>query len=97
LTLVLQLTLGCHWNRCTFCDFYKAVHFHIKSMEEFEQHIHAVKRFVGNAIHLRRSIFLGDANALILPQSRLMRVFDQINQEFASRILLRQRVGQARL
>ena len=82
LTLVLQVTLGCHWNRCTFCDFYRTVPFHIRSMEEFEQHIHAVKRFFGNAIHLRRSIFLGDANALILPQNRLIRVFDQINQEF---------------
>ncbi|HEX2522879.1 MAG TPA: radical SAM protein, partial [Terriglobia bacterium] len=83
LTLVLQVTLGCHWNRCTFCDFYRTVHFHIRSMEEFERHIHAVKRFFGDAIRLRRSIFLGDANALVLPQSRLLRVFDQINQEFS--------------
>jgi hypothetical protein len=82
LTLVLQVTLGCHWNRCSFCDFYRAAHFHIRSMDEFEQHIHAVKQFFGDAIHLRRSIFLGDANALILPQNRLIRVFDQINQEF---------------
>jgi len=51
-------------------------------MEEFEQHIRGVKRFFGDGIHLRRSMFLGDANALILPQSRLLRVFDQINQEF---------------
>ena len=82
LTLVLQVTLGCHWNRCTFCDFYRTVRFHIRSMEEFEQHIHGVKRFFGDGIRLRRSIFLGDANALILPQNRLVRVFDQINQEF---------------
>jgi radical SAM superfamily enzyme YgiQ (UPF0313 family) len=82
LTLVLQVTLGCHWNRCTFCDFYQTTHFHIRSMEEFKQHIHAVKHFFGEAIRLRRSIFLGDANALILPQNRLIRVFDEINQEF---------------
>ena len=82
LTLVLQVTLGCHWNRCTFCDFYQATHFHIRSMEEFAQHVQAVKRFFGDAIRLRRSIFLGDANALILPQNRLIRVFDEINQEF---------------
>lgn len=82
LTLVLQVTLGCHWNRCTFCDFYQTTHFHIRSMEEFEEHIHAVKRFFGEAMRLRRSIFLGDANALILPQNRLIRVFDTINQEF---------------
>jgi hypothetical protein len=82
LTLVLQVTLGCHWNRCTFCEFYQKTRFHIRSMEEFAQHIHGVKRFFGDAIRLRRSIFLGDANALILPQNRLIRVFDEINQEF---------------
>ena len=51
-------------------------------MEEFEKHIRGVKQFFGDGIRLRRSIFLGDANALILPQNGLVRVFDQINQEF---------------
>ena len=82
LALVLQVTLGCNWNRCTFCDFYQTTHFRIRSTEEFEQHIQAVKRFFGDAIHLRRSIFLGDANALILPQNRLIRVFNEISREF---------------
>ena len=82
LTVVLQVTLGCHWNRCTFCDFYRTVRFHIRSMEEFEKHIRGVKRFFGDGIRLRRSIFLVDANALILPQNGLLRVFDQINQDF---------------
>jgi hypothetical protein len=83
LALVLQVTHGCHWNQCTFCDFYRKVSYHIKSMEELEQHLHAVRQFFGDGIFLRRSIFLGDANALILPQNRLLRIFDRINQEFA--------------
>jgi radical SAM superfamily enzyme YgiQ (UPF0313 family) len=80
--LVLQATEGCHWNRCTFCSFYREGRFRIKSDEEFGEHIREVKDFFGEAIKLRRSIFLGDANALVIPQDRLLRIFDRVNQEF---------------
>jgi hypothetical protein len=81
-SLVLQITEGCRWNRCTFCDFYRDSQFRIKSDEEFQRHIASVKEFFGEAIRLRRSVFLGAANALFLPQERLLNVFDQINQQF---------------
>lgn len=82
LSLVLQATEGCHWNRCTFCHFYRHQRFHIKSEEEFIRHIEGVKQFFGQGIRLRRSIFLGDANALVIPQERLIRFFDLINEAF---------------
>jgi radical SAM superfamily enzyme YgiQ (UPF0313 family) len=81
--LVLQATEGCHWNRCTFCHFYRHCRFRIKSDEEFGQHIQAVIAFFGDAIGLRRSIFLGDANALVMPQDKLLRILDRVNQAFA--------------
>ncbi len=81
LGLVLQATEGCHWNRCTFCHFYRHSEFRIKTEEEFGLHIGAVKEFFGAAIRLRHSIFLGDANALVIPQERLLRIFDRINRE----------------
>lgn len=80
--LVLQATEGCHWNHCTFCQFYRKTSFRIKSESEFEQHLHAAKDFFGEAIRLRQSIFLGDANALVLPQSKLLKVMDRINEAF---------------
>lgn len=81
--LVLQPTEGCHWNRCTFCHFYRHGHFHIKSDEELDDHIRAVKEFFGAGIRLRQSIFLGDANALVIPQEKLLTVFDRVIQEFS--------------
>lgn len=82
LAVVLQATEGCHWNRCTFCHFYRHGRFRIKSDEEFGQHIQAVTAFFGDAICLRRSIFLGDANALVIPQDKLVRILDLVNQTF---------------
>ena len=82
LALVLQATEGCHWNHCTFCHFYRKTSFRIKSESEFEKHLHAAKDFFGESIRLRRSIFLGDANALVLPQPKLLKVMDRINEAF---------------
>ncbi|MBI3990326.1 MAG: radical SAM protein [candidate division NC10 bacterium] len=82
LTLVLQATEGCPYNQCSFCHFYKGRPFRVKTEEEFKQHILAVKAFFGEALKLRRSLFLGDANALVAPQERLLRFFDLANEAF---------------
>jgi radical SAM superfamily enzyme YgiQ (UPF0313 family) len=81
-SLVLQATEGCQWNRCTFCHFYDQTRFHIKSLNEFIQHLAQVKTFFGDSLLLRRSIFLGDANALVIPQEILVALLDVINREF---------------
>ncbi len=82
LSLVLQPAEGCSWNRCTFCSFYQDRRFRIKSPDEFREHIKKVKKFFGRAIGLRKSIFLGDANALIIPQKRLIELIEIIHDEF---------------
>jgi|TARA_B100001964_G_C14223476_1_gene596480 hypothetical protein len=82
LSLVLQLTEGCAYNRCTFCDFYKDRQFVIKSEAEFRDHIAAVKTFFGRSIKLRKSIFLADANALAMPMDQLLPMFKRINLAF---------------
>lgn len=79
--LVLQVTEGCSWNRCSFCSFYRDRRFRIKSPDELREHIRQIKAFLGRGIELRRSIFLGDANALIIPQPRLLELLDVIHAE----------------
>lgn len=82
LTLVLQVTEGCWWNRCTFCDFYRDRKFKVKNDEEIIKHIKEVREFLGEGIWLRKSIFLADANALAIPEERFLKVLDIVNQEF---------------
>jgi len=71
MAVFLQATEGCSFNTCTFCDFYKDRNFRIKSPDEFFRHVEAVLSYLGKGISLRRTIFLGDANALITPMPLL--------------------------
>lgn len=80
--LVLQATEGCSWNRCHFCTFYRDRAFRIHSPASFRDHIQRVKEFVGAGLGLRMAIFLGDANALIIPQPRLRELLQVVHEEF---------------
>lgn len=81
LSIVLQASEGCSWNRCTFCDFYKDRRFQIRSPDAFRQHVRNVKAFLGRGISLRKAVFLGDANALIIPQPRLIELIEEVHSE----------------
>jgi hypothetical protein len=82
MAVVLQLTEGCAFNTCTYCTFYRDRPFRIKLPDEFRKHAHAVKEFVGDGMSLRRTIFLGDANALITPQERLVPLLHIVHQVY---------------
>lgn len=81
LALVLQATVGCSYNRCTFCSFYRDRPFRITDAGAFRVHVRAVRDFFGPAIGLRRSVFLADANALVAPSARVNDWFDVIEEE----------------
>lgn len=81
-SLVLQITEGCSYNKCTFCNFYQDRPFRIKSPETLTEHIEAVNNFFGDSLGLRQSIFLADANALIMPQPRLLKMLRSINKSY---------------
>ncbi|NIR47367.1 hypothetical protein GWO43_02685, partial [candidate division KSB1 bacterium] len=82
LSILLQATQGCSYNKCSYCNFYKGESYRIKSEGEFLKHIRDVKGFFGGSLPLRKQLFLGEANALDLPQALLLRFFEEINQEF---------------
>ncbi|HSO26918.1 MAG TPA: radical SAM protein, partial [Anaerolineales bacterium] len=82
MAVVLQATEGCAFNTCTFCDFYKDRPFRIKSPSEFLEHAHAVRDYLGPGLSLRRTIFLGDANALVAPMAKLSPLMDIVHQVY---------------
>ncbi len=79
--LVLQPTTGCPWNRCDFCTFYRDQAYSVPSPEDFVRHAREVRAFFGRALPLRRGVFLGEANALALPQRRLLEVLAVVREE----------------
>jgi hypothetical protein len=76
MAVVLQATEGCSFNTCTFCDFYRDRPFRIKTPESFRQHCEVVRDYLGEGLKLRRTIFLGDANALVAPMPRLLALME---------------------
>ncbi len=82
LATVLQLTEGCSFNTCTFCTFYKDQPFRIKPVEEFYLHAQAVKQFLGDGRRLRPTIFLGAANALVVPMAKLLPLLEAVQRVF---------------
>ncbi|OPY06256.1 MAG: Oxygen-independent coproporphyrinogen-III oxidase 1 [Syntrophaceae bacterium PtaB.Bin038] len=73
-SLLLQVTVGCSHNRCTFCPSFKDKRFRIKGLDEIVEDLeYAARRF-------RRvdRLFLCDGDALIIPQKRLIEILDAI-------------------
>jgi radical SAM family protein len=79
--LVVQVTEGCSYNQCTFCRFYRDRPFRAKSLQEFRAHLRDVRGFFGEGLRLRKSVFLADANALVLSPARLLEVFGLLREE----------------
>jgi hypothetical protein len=82
LALVVQVTQGCSHNKCRFCSFYHDVPFRVKSPPELDLHMDEVVRFLGAGISLRQSLFLGDANALVVEPARLSDYLERIGTRF---------------
>ncbi|MBS2037034.1 radical SAM protein [bacterium] len=91
-SLVFQLTEGCAYNRCSFCQLYRDRPYRCKDGAAFAEHMGRVLGYFGAALPWRRGIFLGDANAGGLPTSRLVDVLKQIRRCFP----MQERDGQGR-
>jgi hypothetical protein len=85
MALVVQMTEGCSFNSCTFCSFYKGRPFHIKSPQELRSHVMAAHAFLGASIHMRRGVFLADANALVVPQPQLLELLDTLTEALGTK------------
>ena len=80
--LVLQATEGCAYGGCLFCELYRGVFYECKTPEQFRQHVRDAVAFHGEGLRARRSILLGQANALALPEDTLRKFFDVLHEHF---------------
>lgn len=80
LSIYLQIVEGCNYGKCIFCNFYKKKIFKIKKEKEFEEHLKKVYEFLGKGISLRKGIFLGDANAILLPEKEFIKILEIIRK-----------------
>jgi len=72
----LQVTNGCSWNRCTFCEMYTQPQkrFRLKPQSEIEQELVAIAE---TGVPVRR-VFLADGDAMTLSSRRLKLIMQAI-------------------
>ena len=75
-SILLQVTLGCSHNKCTFCGTYKDKRFTIKDDKTILSDILFASRYMRS----QNRVFLMDGDALIIPQKRLMWILDMIKE-----------------
>jgi radical SAM superfamily enzyme YgiQ (UPF0313 family) len=74
-SLILQVTVGCSYNRCTFCGAYQGKRFRIKSFEEIKEDVDEVSPY-----KIRR-VFLADGDALSIPQKGLLQILSYLKEK----------------
>lgn len=77
-SLILQVTNGCSWNQCTFCDMYTAEQkrFRPRPLEELESEVQSI---LARGLPVYR-VFLADGDAMTLSFRRLNDIMDMLNR-----------------
>jgi len=77
-SLILQVTVGCSNNTCTFCSAYKDKRFRVKSWPEIEEDIISAGRYKNSVDR----IFLADGNALMMNTDLLLKILRRLYNDF---------------
>lgn len=75
--ILLQVTVGCSRNKCTFCGTYNGERFKIKSDDIILEDI----AFAARYCRCQRRLFLCDGDALVIPQKRLLKILQTIRSQ----------------
>lgn len=77
-SLIIQVTIGCSHNKCTFCDMYKEKSFRIRKMEEIQRDFDLARR----AYRRVERIFLADGDALMCQTQHMAEILRYIREVF---------------
>jgi hypothetical protein len=76
-SLILPVTDGCSWNKCTFCEMYTAPQKKFRARDEADT-LDTIRACGERFGHEVRRIFLADGDALVLPTGRLLAILQAI-------------------
>lgn len=79
-SLILPVTNGCSWNKCTFCEMYtqEQKKFRARKPEDVRTDIANAARSLGKV----RRVFLADGDAMVLPTRRLLEILAELKSAF---------------
>ena len=79
-SLIIQLTIGCARNTCTFCAMYKDKTFRIRDLQEVVEDLEMARKYY-QRIKVKR-IFLADGDALIVKTADLLYILGKCKEYF---------------
>jgi radical SAM superfamily enzyme YgiQ (UPF0313 family) len=76
-SLIIQATIGCSYNQCTFCSMYKTKKYRAKSLDDISKEIDSLSYYTET-----RRIFIADGDALGLKTALLLKIFLKLHTTF---------------
>ena len=77
-SFILQATIGCSHNNCTYCAMYR------KDSQKFKvRPINEIKKIIDTAVEnelIGSRVFIADGNALVLSTTKLMEIMDYLHE-----------------
>ncbi len=77
-SLIVQVTIGCSHNKCTFCDMYKEKRFRVRPLDDVKRDFDQARR----AYRQVDRIFLADGDALMCKADHMAEVLRYIRKVF---------------
>src|SRR4051794_30573373 len=76
---ILQATLGCSWNHCTYCDMYRDKTFAVRALAESLADLDAAARRYGADVE---KLFVADGDALVMPMDHWLPLLERARAVF---------------
>ena len=77
-SLIFQITLGCSFNKCSFCNMYRTKEYQERQWDEIKMEIDLASKHLPES----RRIFLADGDALNLSTEKMIQILNYIRQKF---------------
>jgi len=78
-SLLIQASIGCPHNKCTFCSMYKETKFRLRSLEEIKEDLLAARNYYGEYVN---SLFFPDGNTIIMKTDQLVEIIEYARSLF---------------
>lgn len=78
---ILQATIGCSWNHCTYCDMYRDKSFRVRDLGQSLEDLEAAAAVAGDQI---RKLFVADGDALVMDLDHWLPILDAAREGFVS-------------
>ena len=78
-SVLIQCTIGCPHNRCTFCPMYKGTQFRIRPVADIVEDLRSAREYYGDGV---KTMFLPDGNTILMKTDQLIVILEEARRLF---------------